>query len=320
MEVSVSEPHKLHFVHQYFRDYFGAKHILNSIEAIDMGYGKISSIDKKKEYAYQLDFLNIWFNEDENNGDDNDAYRLIGEISRDYHNQTCEYMFCYKTQIDTLLDICRQFNIPRASENIFRTLRISRNKVICGVNFRGISLPVSFPTYAKYSLNGKYPCDFSESHMYYNRLLDLEYTYAYSPDRSIIIFLVGCGDIAVWSFAENKLIGDCNFFEYEEDEYSFCYAEISQDNKYAVILSCFSMIQIEIATGKVVKSCFTEEELEEMTLRYENQKGTKKELEEEFVVNTVTQLDRFRNCDFTGVKFLDKEYKKILSKMGAICD
>ncbi len=318
MEASISEPHKLHFVHQLFRDYFGAKHILNAVEAIDMGYG--SGYSKEKEaYAHEVDFSYIWFNEEENN-DNNDAYTLVGEISGDYRNQARENLIYCNTPIDTLLNICRQFNIPRAAENIFRTLRISRNKVICGVDFSGVNLPVSFPTYAKFSMNGNYPCDFSGSRMCFNALLELSYTYAYSADRSIILFLVGCGDVAVWSFQENKLVGDYNFFEYEKDEYNFNYAEISEDNRFATLISICSMITFEIATGKVVKSCFTEEEFSEITMRFEIQKGSKTELEEDFVINVVTQLDRFRNCDFRGVKFMDNEYKDILRKMGAIVE
>ena len=48
MRVSENDSTNLHFVHQYFRDYFAAKHILNLLEIVDTSY-KESSVEEQKE-------------------------------------------------------------------------------------------------------------------------------------------------------------------------------------------------------------------------------------------------------------------------------
>ena len=55
LNASKTESHKLHFTHQYFRDYFAAKHILNLSEAIEISYGK-NNPDEKREFLTSI----IW--------------------------------------------------------------------------------------------------------------------------------------------------------------------------------------------------------------------------------------------------------------------
>lgn len=80
MKVSESDPQKLHFTHQYFRDYFAAKHILNLLDIMDISY-KNNSITEQKELLTKLGLDRIWFYY--NNSEE---YGLIGEICGDYKN------------------------------------------------------------------------------------------------------------------------------------------------------------------------------------------------------------------------------------------
>lgn len=63
MKISENAPHKLRFIHQYFRDYFAAKHILNLLDVIDTSYEN-SSIDEQKEIFRRFELDWAWFNYD----------------------------------------------------------------------------------------------------------------------------------------------------------------------------------------------------------------------------------------------------------------
>lgn len=155
LNASKTESHKLHFTHQYFRDYFAAKHILNLSEAIEISYGK-NNPDEKKRIFNEHNLRNVWFWDD-----DDEIYRIIGEICGDYKNIPVDDDFVYcKIILDTILDMSREFYTFRTTENVIRTMSIVRDNTICRVNFNETSLPLSIPDSIKFSWNGEYPCDF----------------------------------------------------------------------------------------------------------------------------------------------------------------
>ena len=151
---SSAEPQKLHFTHQYFRDYFAAKYIINIGEALWTSFEyKLHEERRELFQRYELDLM--WFYNEE------EIYRLIGEISGDFRNVSGG-VFCYrKTVLDKILDLSRYSMFVHTAECVIKTMELSRSGVICGVDFSGQCLPIKMPAHIKFSLDGQYPCDFS---------------------------------------------------------------------------------------------------------------------------------------------------------------
>ena len=100
----------LYFVHDFYRDYFAAKHILNAIEALDIGF-KSRSEKENDEYFEQLEIKDRWFDCTVDFNDKYNAFRMIGEISGDYNNADLENHWYKKTLLDKFLDLNRRKKI-----------------------------------------------------------------------------------------------------------------------------------------------------------------------------------------------------------------
>lgn len=316
LEKSDYGAHKLRFVHQYFHDYFSAKYVLNIIEAMDIGFGRRHS-EEMEYWFHEFRLDSIWYtdlNEEE-------IYRLIGEISGDYKNIPCEDFYYHHTLLDTLLDLCRGFNCGRAIENVIEIMKVSRNNVICGVDFSRIKLPVVLDSSVKYSLNGKYPCSFEYCKVYV--ISDFQfspgdfYYLAYSDDNSMLIFLDKSSNVILLDVNSRKVIGDYDFYTYLSCKI-LDYAEFLPDNKTAIVLSNDSLVKFDEKTGNVIE-CITDSD---KVYDYKRKTEENKDLDDAFLLEITTQLDRFKNCDFRGAefKFFESEYKEYLRKMGAIVD
>ncbi len=142
-----SVPQKLRFTHQYFRDYFAARHILNLIEVFELSY-KNSYADEQEKAFNRYDLGFVWFDDEED-----EIYQLIGEIAGDYQNEDYGGI---TTVLDRLLDMSRRFDTFRLTENVIRAMSVVRNGVICNVDFSGTSLPFEIPADIKFV-----DCDFS---------------------------------------------------------------------------------------------------------------------------------------------------------------
>lgn len=153
LAVSSQEPHKLCFTHQYFRDYFAAKHILNLGEALSVSY-EYKHTDERTELFKKYDLDMMWFR------DEDDIYRLIGEISGDYKNAPCEDFFYQRTILDSILDMARDISTLHTAECVMKSMSLVRGGVLCEVDFSRTNLPMYFPSNIKFSLNGEYPCLF----------------------------------------------------------------------------------------------------------------------------------------------------------------
>ncbi|MBR3629383.1 MAG: hypothetical protein IKN55_02795, partial [Oscillospiraceae bacterium] len=146
----------LRFTHQYYRDYFAAKYILNVTEALVRGFGDRFPEEKGRIFA-EYGLGEIWFTGD----DSGEIYRLIGEISGDYRNIPDETGLDYQeTLLDDLLDNAREIPHFRMVENVMTVMHQSRNGLVCGVDFSGLQLPFNMPEGTYFSQNGLYPCDF----------------------------------------------------------------------------------------------------------------------------------------------------------------
>ena len=163
MAESESDMKKLHFVHQYYRDYFAAKHIVNAISVFETGRISAESPDK---YFSEIGLSGKWFDNMELFPEKKDVYALISEICGEYINDVNNENFYTYTLLDKFLDICRQLDVEYSVENIFIAKSIIHNNLICGVDFSFLNLPLRISSDIRFSLNGKYPCDFSDTRVY----------------------------------------------------------------------------------------------------------------------------------------------------------
>lgn len=323
-----SNPDIVYFIHKFYRDYFAAKHILNAIEALNIGY-KRRTDEENDEYLVQLEIKDRWFSGQNDFWDNYDALRMIGEISGDYKNADTECFFYKKTLLDKFLDLNRGKKDSCAADNIIRTMWISRNQVILGVDFTNLVFRWFLPTYAKFSLNGEEACDFTGSRVFYIYIFDFKYNehlYTIFGDIMLIVFN-NCGNVVLWNMKERKIVKEYNILKAISGNLFnryFDYIEISDDHKYVSILSGLKMIVFELETGKFVrKSGFDEknkEEYEELYERYDKVRNSFKKLDSDFLEEVISQMDLFRGCDFRDVMFADKREKEMLHRMGALCD
>lgn len=174
-----SAPQKLRFTHQYFRDYFAARHILNLIEAFEVAYKNSYADEQEKAFnKYNLGF--VWFDDEED-----EIYRLIGEIAGDYQNDDSSGL---TTVLDRLLDMSRRFDTFRLTENVIRAMSAVRNGVISDVDFSGTSLPFEIPASIKFV-----DCDFSNCKVFLLEACEKypEYTGCFKDcDFSNAVFLI----------------------------------------------------------------------------------------------------------------------------------
>jgi len=157
---SSSDTHRLIFIHQYYRDYFAAKHILNLIDAIYISYE--NAPEKRAEMLNESGLTDEWYGGYAWN-DMHDVYRLIGEICGDYKNIASDNFVYHRTALDRLLDMVRDYETYRTSENIILTMSLTRNNIICGVDFSKMKLPLFMPNDICFSNNGLYPSYFRKS-------------------------------------------------------------------------------------------------------------------------------------------------------------
>ncbi len=328
MKEDDSKSGTLYFVHDYYRDYFAAKHILNAIEALNIGF-KSRSEEENNEYFEQLEIKDRWFNGSVDFSNNYNAFRMIGEISGDYKNVDLEYRWYKKTLLDKFLDLNRGKKDSCAANNIIRTMWVSRDQVIQDVDFSNLVFRWYLPTYAKFSLNGKYACDFNTSYLFHISLFEFDSNsiYAVSGDLMLIVFEY-CANVVLWNVKERKIVKEYNILKiiskYTYERYLDC-VEISHDQKYFDLLLCTVMIEFELETGKFVRKVGIgdkdEEEYLELSDRYINARDSDsiKPLDPVLLEEIVSQMDIFRECDFRDVLFADKREKEMLHKMGALC-
>ena len=319
----------LYFVHDFYRDYFAAKHILNAIEALDIGF-KSRSEKENDEYFEQLEIKDRWFDCTVDFNDKYNAFRMIGEISGDYNNADLENHWYKKTLLDKFLDLNRRKKDSCAANNIIRTMWVSRDQVIQDVDFSEQIFRWYLPTYAKFSLNGENACDFYSSHLFHISLFKFDQNNIYTVSGDLMLILFGnCANVVLWNMRERKIVKEYNILKVlSKHTYcrSFYRVEISNDQKYFDLLVGCEMIEFELETGKFVRKVRygdeNEKELEELSNRDSKERDADsiKQLDTVLLEEIVSQMDIFRGCYFRDVLFADKTEKEMLHKMGAVCD
>lgn len=314
--VSSQEPHKLCFTHQYFRDYFAAKHILNIAEALSVSY-EYKHTDERTELfkKYELDMM--WFR------DEDDIYRLIGEISGDYKNAPCEDFFYQRTILDSILDMSRDVSMLHTAECVMKSMSLVRGGVLCEVDFSRTNLPMYFPNNIKFSLDGKYPCLFKECWIFFLGLYDLPACCTtYSDDKKSLLIAFENGYVILWDDVQKRIIWDKDFSEFTEFGLEFEYANFDDDKSVITLVSCNSDLKVNAATGEIIgfknlKELDIFDEYFDCIPKYQS---TRTDLDNNLKLEIFSQLPHFRNCDFTGAEFFDDEGEKLLRIMGAVVD
>lgn len=156
MKHAPGQPHILHFTHQFFRDYFAARHILNIFQAADISYGYGFNDEKKEMFcSNSLDLMWAACNND-------DFFRMMGEITGDYLNTYKENFEYHRTVLDDILEYLKNIASVHGVENIMLTMKAARGNIICGCDFSGTTLPVYFPEDVCFSAEGLFPCKFRD--------------------------------------------------------------------------------------------------------------------------------------------------------------
>lgn len=329
MKISENNPQKICFTHQYFRDYFAAKQILNLLEVIKISYNK-SSIDEKKEIFRKLNLDKTWFSPD----CEYEIYKLIGEICGDYKNTADknndfwgdENFWYQRTILDRILDMYREFGSEtdefHITENIMTTMGIIRNGVICGVNFDRIPLPFNIPCNVRFSLNGECPCTFRHCRVERLEIFSAgnniwgRYSVC-SPDKNFILIIIDNNYVILWSVRQQKIVRDYNLSEYAENNIDFNYAEFSPEGQYIIFRAYngYNMkiyeLKIEMFTGKIISYNSENIQIYDMERDF---------IDENLKCRIFSQLTHFKNCSFTGAEFMDEDYRNYLYIMGAILD
>ena len=153
LAASKNEPQKLHFTHQYFRDYFAAKYVINTGDSLWTSF-EYKLYDERAELFQQSQLDLMWFYSED------DIYRLIGEIAGDHRNVPADDFRYSRTVLDKILDLSRHTMSLHTAECVIKTMALTRGNILCGVDFSGQCLPVRIPGNVRFSLNGQYPCDF----------------------------------------------------------------------------------------------------------------------------------------------------------------
>lgn len=174
-------PYLLRFSHQIYRDYFAAKHIENVITALDYAYG-LKCPARLYEYLKHMNLTDEWFSDSES-----EIYKLLGELVGDDENLPCPDFHYHHTKLDCLLDWSRELNTFLLTENVIRTMAITRNHVLCGVDFSELNMPMWIPAYIKFSDHGSNPCRFDSCKFHMIGLYDGTVLYSYSDDNSSIL-------------------------------------------------------------------------------------------------------------------------------------
>lgn len=303
----------LSFERIIYRDYFAAKYAINVIEMLDKSFGE-GDIDGKSELFCALHFGDVWFS-------DNSIYRLIGEIVGDYRN-TSDSAHYYKTPLDTLLKMCREFGCFRTTENIIKAMASVRSNEICDVDFFNTSMPLLIPSYIKFSdKDGELPCTFINCmFMFINLLEPLKFS-ASSDNNKYILAAFENAYFVLWDTENEQIVWENEFSECVDEFWEFDCAEFTDNGRFILISNSNGHLKIETSSGDLCGRYSHEECYSQSYEEYsENNCVPQNVVDEELRLKILQQLPHFKNCDFTGVDFAQEDYRKILSLMGAFVD
>ena len=313
LQIDSADTKILYFSHQYFRDFFAAKYILNLLNALHIGYA--NAPEQLADLFRQYGLGHLWYPEEMR-----DIYRLIGELAGDDCNLADDDFVYQETILDTALHWSRQFDTFRATENIIRTMAAVRNNVICGVNFSGTTLPLYLPCNLKFSRNGADACDFIGAHVNLIGLIDGNICcMAKSPDGTKILLALE-DQYALLLDAESKSILHEYDFSDDNSPWSEFDTEVfSQDSQTCALVLNGNNILIDVQTGNIIRN---DKPLSDYGITLPDdisytEKQPVKTLGKAFLSQLYRNLPHFRGCDFTDAVFLMEDTKAFLQDFGA---
>ena len=303
----------LYFSHQYFRDFFAAKYIVNLLNALHIGYA--NAPEQLADLFHKYELGHLWYPEEMR-----DIYRLIGELAGDDRNQATDDFIYQETILDTALDWSRQFDTFRATENIILTMAAVRNNVICGVNFSGTTLPLYLPCNLKFSRNGEDACDFIGAHVNLIGLIDGNICcMTKSPDSTKILLALEDQYVLLLDAESKSILHEYDFSDDNSPWSEFDTAVFSQDSQtFAIIINGKTML-IDAQSGEIIR---TNNPLSDygITLPEEIPYAEKQPiatLGTGFLTQLYRNLPHFRGCDFTDVDFLMEDTRAFLQDLSA---
>ncbi len=155
--VSEHDAKYLKFVHQYYQEYFAAKHIINGINIFQRG---CKTAESEKEYFVEIGISEVWFDYFQKFPDKKDIYTLVGELCGEYLNDAEANEERKKNLIDKYLDICRMYDVKYSTENIFMVMKMMHGGTLWSMDFSNLTLPMKIYADYRFNLNGEYPCLF----------------------------------------------------------------------------------------------------------------------------------------------------------------
>lgn len=302
----------LYFSHQYFRDFFAAKYIVNLLNALHTGYA--NAPEQLADLFRKYSLGHLWYPEEMN-----EIYRLIGELAGDDCNQADDDFVYQETILDTALDWSRQFETFRATENIIRTMAAVRNNVICGVNFSGTSLSLYLPCNLKFSRNGEDACDFIGAHVNLIGLIDGNICCtAKSPDGTKILLALEDQYVLLLDAESKAVLHEFDFSDEHSPWSEFDTVVFSQDSQSCAIVINGNIILIDVQTGDIIHS---DKPLSDYGITLPDDISyTEKQpiaaLGTGFLTQLYRNLPHFRGCDFTDAVFLMEDTKAYLLDLG----
>ena len=152
--LEIVQGYQLQFSHEYIREYFTAKYVLNAVQTVTLCYDRHP--EKKKQLFDKFYLSRNWC------GLFDGPYIMIGEICGDYRNIPDEngVLDYQRTELDDLLDIARKFHADITVENVIHVMKFTRNYLICGVDFSGLAFSGLQTSSIMFHYQGNYPCDF----------------------------------------------------------------------------------------------------------------------------------------------------------------
>lgn len=313
LQADLADTKILYFSHQYFRDFFAAKYIVNLLNALHTGYA--NAPEQLADLFHKYGLGHLWYPEEMR-----DIYRLIGELAGDDCNQADDDFVYHETILDTVLDWSRQFDTFRVTEDIIRTMAAVRNNVICGVNFSGTTLPLYLPCNLKFSRNGEDACDFIGAHVNLIGLIDGNICCMAKTPNGTKILLALEDQYALMLDAESKaVLHEYDFSEENSPWSEFDTAVFSLDSQTCALVLNGNNILIDVQNGDIIHSG---KPLSDYGISIPDEVPyTEKQpiaaLGTGFLTQLYRNLPHFRGCDFTDAVFLMEDTKAFLHDFGA---
>ena len=308
----------LQFSHQYIYAYFAARYILNAVHAAES--------NRTQETFEKLGLETI------RQKLSDEPYLLLGDICGDYHNIPDETGFFeyHRTELDTLLDMAREFHADIITVNVMRTMSFSRNRLICSADFSDLMVPMFLSGNLKFSDNGNYPCNFRRCRIYYLPKPESDiFCAAFSSDGKKVLLGMEDSHVILFDIRAGRVLHDYPLHSYLK--YPECFQNIAflnHDTQFTVATENTRFL-IETATGTVLeyrpeKNALTRRAFARSpdNLHFLVGDSICSVTGERKKIQFKERYNHFQNCDFRNAVYLfnPEKNRKILHQSDAVTE